>query len=71
MGNTVVDLEHVVCLALAAVYVQYHLADKIIDTASQSLRWLCWAVGYNVESGFHFGSLMEVFVLVRVGSVEE
>ena len=32
--------ECVWCLALAAVCVQYHLADKVTDTASQSLRRL-------------------------------
>lgn len=46
-GNPGVNWDCVLRLALAAVYVQYHLADKVTDTALQSLRRLSWAAGHN------------------------
>lgn len=41
------EYECVWCLARAAVYVQYHLADKVTDTASESLRRLFWAASHG------------------------
>ena len=45
--NPPAEYEFVPRLARRAVYVQYHLADKVTDTASHSLRRLSRAAGHG------------------------